>query len=151
LAAPAAAADSAAKPDVRITVKAVSAGSDLKGKTKVSTRRLEIHLENRGNTELTGLTVEWAIYGKDVQSHNKKVDAQGSKPAKLDAKGTLDIESDVARFSETEGGTKSSGKGKNRRQVGVPDKGRDYAGYVVKLKPHGTKNAEAATNSLERN
>lgn len=147
--APPAAAESAADPDVRITVKAVSAGTDRKGKTTTSSRRLEIHLENREHTELSGLTLDWYIYGKDVQSHNSKIEAKGSKPVKLDAKGTLDLESDTARFTETKGGVKTEGKGKNRRQVGVPDKGRDYAGYVVKLKQGGRVIATAGTNSLK--
>lgn len=45
---------------------------------------------------------------------------------------------------------KTIGKGRNRRQVGQPDTGRIYAGYVVELKQDGKVIAEASTNGLAK-
>ena len=139
---------SAAEANLSISVKAVSGGTNRKGKTSVDSRFLRIELENRGDKELAGLKVEWQIYGKDIQNHNKKVDEKGSRTVTLPAKGSLEVESSAARFAETEGGSKTVGKGKNKRKVGTPDTGRAYAGYVVTVKKEGKVIAEAATSGL---
>jgi hypothetical protein len=138
----------AAEPNVSVVVKAVSGGTNRKGKTSVDTRLLRIGLENRSDKELAGLKVEWRIYGKDIQSHNKKVDEKGERTITLPAKGALNIESSAARFAETEGGSKTVGKGKNKRKAGTPDAGRAYAGYVVTVKKEGKVIAEEATAGL---
>ncbi|MCF7674063.1 MAG: hypothetical protein K9N23_01750 [Akkermansiaceae bacterium] len=140
----------AAPPDVRITVKAVTAGTDHKGKTTVSSRRLQIQLENREHRDLKGLQLEWKIVGEDIQNHRKSITAKGNRTVNLDADGNLDIESDVARFSKTEGGVKTIGRGKNRRRVGQPDTGHRYAGYVAELKQGGKVIAEASTNGIQK-
>lgn len=144
------AAPVATPPDVRITVKAVTAGTDRKGKTAVSSRRLQIHLENREHRDLKGLQLEWKIVGEDIQNHRKSINTKGNRTVALGADGNLDIESDVARFSKTEGGVKTIGRGKNRRRVGQPDTGHRYAGYVVELKQAGKVIAEASTNGIQK-
>jgi hypothetical protein len=142
------AADAAATPSVHITVKAVSEGTDRSKHTAVSSRRLRIVIENRESRRLEGLKLDWSIYGKDIGSHNKKVDAKGTKPVTLEANGETTVESDVAKFTEKEGVPKTVGKGKNKRRVAQPDTGRDYAGYVVELKQGGKVIAEASTVGL---
>ena len=141
----------AADPNITIAVKAVSGGSDTKGKSSTDSRLLVIQIENRSDQEVAGLQVEWEIYGKDIQSRNKKVDAKGTKTVTLPPKGRMEVESDKARFKETEGGSKTTGKGKHKRVQGTPDKGRDYAGYVVKLRLKGKVIAEEATAGLGKN
>ena len=136
------------KPDVRITVKAVTAGTDRNGKSAVASRRLEIRLENREHRKLSGLQVDWKIFGEDIRSDKKSVDAKGVKTVSIDADGVLEVESDVAKFTETEGGVKTTGKGKNKRRIPQPDTGKRYAGYVVEIKQGGQVIAEASTNSL---
>ncbi|MFM7182464.1 MAG: hypothetical protein ACKO2G_13505 [Verrucomicrobiales bacterium] len=138
----------AAEPGVSMSVKAVSGGTNRKGKTAVDSRLLRIELENRSDKELAGLKVEWQIYGKDIQNHNKMVDEKGSRTVKLPAKGRMTVQSDPAKFAETEGGSKTVGKGKNKRTVGTPDTGRAYAGYVVTVKLNGKVIAEEATAGL---
>lgn len=140
----------AAKPDVRITVKAVSAGSDRSNKSATSTRRLEIHLENREHRELGGLKIEWRIAGEDIRSNRKSVEAKGTKEIKLDADGKLDVGSGTAKFTEKEGEVKITGKGKTRRRTVGPDTGSRYAGYVVELFQNGKLIAEASTNGLDK-
>lgn len=137
-----------AKPDVRITVKAVTAGTDHNGRSTVSSRRLEIRLENREHRKLSGLQVDWRIFGEDIRSDKKSVEAKGTKPVTIDADGVLEVESDVAKFTETEGGVKTTGQGKNKRRVPQPDTGKRYTGYVVELRQGGQVIAEASTNSL---
>jgi hypothetical protein len=139
-----------AKPDVRIAVKAVSEGTEHNKKTRTSSRRLKIHLENREHRELTNLQLEWKIIGEDLNAKQKKVAESGKETIKLDADGSLDIDSGVAQFSETEGGTKTVGKGKNRRVIPQPDTGRNYAGYIVELKQHGKVIAEASTIGIRK-
>ncbi len=139
-----------AKPDVRITVKAVSAGSNRNNKSVTATRRLEISLENREHRELTGLKLEWKIAGEDVRSKKKSVEAKGSKGIKIEADGKLMVESDTAKFTESEGDVKTSGKGKNKRRTVGPDTGSRYAGYVVELFQNGKRIAEASTNGLDK-
>jgi hypothetical protein len=139
-----------AKPDVRITVKAVSAGSNRNNKSVTSSRRLEIQLENREHRDLAGLKLEWKIAGENIQSNKKSVEAKGSKEIKLEADGKLTVESDVAKFTESEGAVKTTGKGKNKRRTVGPDTGSKYAGYVVELFQNGKRIAEASTNGLEK-
>lgn len=139
-----------AKPDIRISVKAVTAGSDFNKKSKTSSRRLQIHLENREHRELTDLQLEWKIISEGLDSKGKKVEKSGTQTIKLGADEALDVESGVAQFTEKEGGTKSVGKGKNRRSVPQPDTGRNYAGYLVELKQNGKLIAEAATIGIRK-
>lgn len=143
-----ASAASSAEPSVAMEVKAVSNGTNRKGKTAVESRFLRIDMENRSDTELAGLKVEWQIYGKDIQNHNRKVDERGSRTVKLPAKSRMTMESDPAKFAETEGGSKTVGKGKSKRKVGTPDTGRAYAGYVVTVRFNGKVIAEEATAGL---
>ena len=141
----------AAKPDIRISVKATSEGTDHGKKgARVASRRLQIHLENREHRELTDLQLEWKIIGEDINSKQNKVDASGKQSLKLAADEVLDVESGVAQFSEQEGGVKKVGKGKNQRKVPLPDKGRSYAGYVVEIKQHGKVVAEASTLGIRK-
>ena len=138
------------KPDVRISVKAVSEGTDINKGSKTTSRRLKIHIENHEHHELSGLQLEWKIVGEDLNGKAKKVAESGKQTIKLDADGTLDIDSGVAQFSEKEGGSKTVGKGKNRRKVGTPDTGRNYAGYLVEIKQNGKLIAEAATIGIRK-
>ncbi|MBN8456415.1 MAG: hypothetical protein J0M04_01020 [Verrucomicrobia bacterium] len=139
-----------AVPDVRITVKAVSAGADRSNKSVTSSRRLEIHLENREHRELTGLKIEWKIVGEDIRNDRKSVESKGTKEIKLDADGKLDVESGTAKFTEKEGEVKVTGKGKNKRRTVGPDTGKRYAGYVVELFQNGKRIAGASTNGIEK-
>lgn len=135
---------------VRITVKPVSAGTDHEKSSTVSSRKLEILLENREHRRLEGLVLDWKIYGENIRSRKKEVTAKGSKPVNLDADGKLTLETDVAKFTEKEGAVKTTGKGKNRHRVATPDTGTDYAGYAVELKQGGQVIAESSTLGLGR-
>ena len=144
------AADPGAKPSVRITVKAVSEGTERSKHTAVSSRRLKILIENREHQRLDGLKLQWKIFGEDVRSHKKEVDAKGGKPVTLEPDGNVTVESDVARFTGKDGGVKTTGKGRNQRRVALPDTGRDYAGYAVELLQDGRVIAESSTLGLGR-
>lgn len=140
----------AAKPDVRIVVRAVSAGTERGGKSAVSSRQLRIGLENRGKTDLAGLKVCWEIYGRDIQTHKTKQDGEGVETVTLPAGAKVEVKSGLVQFTETEGGTKTTGKGNKRRTTGTPDKGRDYAGFVVTVKQGNTVIVRDATNGLDK-
>lgn len=140
-----------AKTDVRIGVKATSSGSEHPNKgTTVSSRELQIHLENREHRQLAKLQLEWKIIGEDLNSDKKKVDASGKKAVTLEADGKLDVTSDVIHFTEKQGVPKTTGKGKSRRTTGQPDTGRRYAGYLVELKQDGKVIAEASTVGIRK-
>jgi hypothetical protein len=143
--------ESAGKPDIRISVKATSEGTERGKKgSRVASRRLQIHIENREHRELAGLQLEWKIIGEDINSKQNKVDASGKQALKLAADEVTDVQSGVAQFAEQEGGVKTVGKGKTQRKVPQPDKGRSYAGYVVEIKQGGQVIAEASTLGIRK-
>ena len=138
------------KPDIRISVKATSEGTERGKKDTRASRRLQIHVENREHRELAGLQLEWKIIGEDINSKQKKVDASGKQALKLAADEVTEVQSGVAEFTVQEGGVKTTGKGKNQRKVGQPDKGRSYAGYLVEIKQGGNVIAEASTLGIRK-
>lgn len=135
-------------PDVRITVKAVSVGTDRDKKSAVATRKLEITLENREHRALGGLTLEWKIYGEDIRSNKKSVVEKGTESVTLEADQTKTIGSNIASFEVKEGDIKIVGKGKNKHRAVERDAGKRYTGYTVVLKQGKSVLAEAATVGL---
>lgn len=138
----------ATPPDVRISVKAVSEGTDRDKKSAVATRKLEVELQNREHRALEGLVMEWKIYGEDVRSNKKSVVEKGTESVTLEADQTKTITSNIASFEVKEGDIKVVGKGKNKHRAVERDSGKRYTGYTVVLKQGKSVVAEASTAGL---
>lgn len=133
-------------PDIRITVKAISDGTDHgKDGTSVTHRRLQVRLENRGHVAVDQLQVQWKIMERDINSRKVTTAATGTLPVKLEADEVKEVETSAAKMVRHEGKPKQVGKGNNRHLVVERDSGKDYAGYVVEVTRNGTRVAEAAT------
>lgn len=149
LAAPPAAAEPESRPpDLRVEANIQSLGRNrTKGATE-STRRLAITVENRERSAVKNLELRWRIVARDVNSRKLSIAANGRQPLTIGPEETAEVTSGPARFIEREGKTKTTGKGKNRRQTTGPDTGTDYAGYVVEVYQHGKLVAEASTAGM---
>jgi hypothetical protein len=133
------------KPDIRVSVKAESMGTERGKASRVSSRRLVIHVENHEHQSVGDLQVQWKIFSRDINSRREKVAASGKRDLKLDADDGMDVETPVVRFTERDGKSKATGKGKNKRQTAQPDTGEDYAGYTVEITRNGKPVARAGT------
>lgn len=146
---PAASAENADKPDIRVSVRTDSLGGNHGKNTDTSSRRLLIRVENREHQPVPNLQVHWKIIARDINSRRHSTAASGKRDLDLDADETKEIESGAAKFTRHENRSKIVGKGKNKRRVPLDDTGNDYAGYVVEITRNGQLIAKAATVGMK--
>ncbi len=63
---------------------------------------LTIHIQNMSTAPLTGLTIKYAVLGKDVKTQKAALAVQGKSPLDLPALQTQDVQTDPARFESEE-------------------------------------------------
>lgn len=125
-----------------LTVKVEMAGSTdytkiagSSAKSKQQHRQLSVTLDNRDPQQVTDVSVKWAIYARNMVSHQLVTVKQGTLKTRIDALSTTTVQSDKVSIKGTpKHSVVSSKKVKGKTQTGTrnqPAKGEEYYGYAV--------------------
>ena len=85
--------------DIRLKVKTKVLGNKRTGDTRKTQRQLKIEIDNRDREAYDGVTMEWMVIARDIQTRKLSIAGSGTKEIDLPANDEIDVMSDPYSFS----------------------------------------------------